>query len=120
MVDERQQKPADGPLSTIEYEDISESRADDDSKTPIRRDRKQFREGDGPMTDPATCQMLNQTIVEATKSAISEVMPGMSDRIEHSLLEAIEKAIDECIKQIRNEVEKLSVTTLKVLKEDEN
>ena len=40
------------------------------------------------MTGPATCQMLNQTIVEATKSARSDVMPEMSETIRDSLLEA--------------------------------
>ena len=94
MVDETQQKPAEEPLSTIEIEDFSESRTDDNSKTPIRPDRKRFRGGDSPMTEPATCQRLNQTIVKATKCAISEVMPDMSDRIKDSLLEAINKAND--------------------------
>ena len=59
------------------------------------------------MTDPTTCQMLNQTIVEASKSAISEVKPEMSDRVKDNLLEAINKAVDECIKQIWIEVEKV-------------
>ena len=107
MADERQQKPADEPLSSIEIEEVLESRTDDDSKTPIRPDIKRFREGDSPMTDTATCQMLNQTIVEATKSALSEVMPKMNERIKDSLLEAINKAVDEGIKQIRTEVEKV-------------
>ena len=106
MADEGQQKPADEPLSSIEIEEVSESRTYDDSKTPIRPHSKGFREGDSTMTDPANCQMLNQTIVEATKSLISEVMPEMSDRIKDSLLEAINKAVDDGIKQIRVEVEK--------------
>ena len=46
MADERQQKPADEPLSSIEIEEVSESRTDDDSKTLIRPDRKQFRKVD--------------------------------------------------------------------------
>ena len=50
-------------------EEFWESQTDDDSKTPIRPARKRLREGDSPMTDPATFQMPNQTIVEATKSA---------------------------------------------------
>ena len=51
--------------------------------------------------------MSNQTIVEATKSAISEVMPEMSERIRDNFLEAINKEVDEGIKQIRAEVEKI-------------
>ena len=58
------------------------------------------------MTDPATCQMLNQTIVEATKSAISEVMPEMSERIRDGLLKALNKAVGKGIQQIRTEAEK--------------
>ena len=50
--------------------------------------------------------MLNQTLVEATKSAKSEVKPEMSDRIKDSRLEAINKAVDEGIKQ-RTEVQKV-------------
>ena len=63
-------------------------------------------EGDSPMAEPAICQMLNQTIVEATKSAISEVMPELSDRMKNSFLEPTNKAVDESIKQIKTEVEK--------------
>ena len=107
MVDESQQKPAYDPPSLNEMEYFSESRTDDDSKTPIKPDRKRFTEGDSSMTDPALCQMLNQTIVKATKSPISEVMPEMNDRIKDNLLEAINKANDESIKQIRTEVEKV-------------
>ena len=49
--------------------------------------------------------MLNQTIAEAIKSAISEVAE-MSERIK-SLLEARNKAVDEGIEQMRTEVEKV-------------
>ena len=59
------------------------------------------------MTDPATCQMLNQTIVAARKNSISEIMPEMNDRIRGNLLEAINKTVDEGIKQIKTEVEKV-------------
>ena len=107
MVDERQQKPADQPTSSVEIEEVSESRTDDDSKTLIRPDRTHFREGYSPMTDPGTCQMLNQIIVKATKSAISEVVRELSDRIKDSLLEAINKAIDEGVEQTRTEVEEV-------------
>ena len=53
MADESQQKPADEPLSSIETKEASESRTNDDRKTPIRSDRKRLREGDSPMTNPA-------------------------------------------------------------------
>ena len=54
------------------------------------------------MIDTAICQALNQTIVEVTKNAKYEVMPEMSDRSRNSLLEAINKAVEEGIKQIKN------------------
>ena len=47
MADERQQKPADERLSSIEIEEVSESRIDDDSKTHIRPD-KAFQRGRHP------------------------------------------------------------------------
>ena len=107
MADEKQQKPADEPLSSIETEEVSKNRTNDDSKTLVRPDRRRFREGDCLMTDPQTCQMLIQTIVEAPKGAISEVMPEKSDNVTESLLEAINKVVKENIKQIRTEVEKV-------------
>ena len=58
------------------------------------------------MAELAVCQMLNQTIVEATKSAMSEVMPELSDRMKNNFLEPANKAVDESIKQIKTEVEK--------------
>ena len=82
MADGTQEKSADEPLASIEIKEVSESRTDDESKTPIRPDRKRFREGYSPMSDPTTCHMRNQTLVEATKSsAIFEIMPEMGDRI---------------------------------------
>ena len=59
------------------------------------------------MIDPANCQMLNQNIVKATKSAISDVMPELNDRTKDNLFEATNQANDESIKQIRAEVEKV-------------
>ena len=73
MADERLQKPADKPVSSIETEEVLENRTDDDSKMPTRLDRKRFRGRDSPKIDPATCQMLNQTMVEVSKCAIYEV-----------------------------------------------
>ena len=58
------------------------------------------------MTDRNTYQIINETIVEATKSAKSEVMPEMSDKIKKSLLEAINEAVVEGIKQIKTTGEK--------------
>ena len=43
MANERQQKPADQPLRSIEIEEVPESRPDDELKAPIRRDRKRVR-----------------------------------------------------------------------------
>ena len=40
------------------------------------------------MTDQPNCRLLNQTIVEVTKSAMSEVIPEVSDRTKDSSLEA--------------------------------
>ena len=73
MADERQQNPVAEPLSSIESEEILESQTDDDSIMPTRLDRKRIRGRDSPKIDPATCQMLNQTMTEVTKSAINEV-----------------------------------------------
>ena len=56
--------------------------------------------------------------MEATKSAISEVMPEMSDKIKVSILETINKAVHGGIKQMQTEVERMSVKKLKELNED--
>ena len=42
----------------------------------------------------------------------------MSERIENSLLEALKKSVDEGIKQIRTEVEKVLCGKVDVLNED--
>ena len=62
-----------------------------------------------------------QVILPATaviSIAICDVLPEMSQRVKNSLLEAIKKAVDEGIKQIGTELEKVVSEKVDVLNGD--
>ena len=85
-----------------------------------RRRRENSREEKfkgGPFHDQQSLDIIEETTIEATKKAISDILPVISEKFKLSQQEVDDKAMDERLQQIKNEEHKLTSKKVELRKE---